>query len=307
MAQGYDYYVRFIKRFPDVDTLAAASEDEVLQAWQGLGYYSRARNLHAAARSIAAAGAFPTTYEGVRALKGVGDYTAAAICSMAYGLPYAVVDGNVYRVLARYFGMATPIDTAAGKRAFGELAEALLDRSDPGTYNQAVMDFGALQCTPQSPACLLCPLSSGCAALARGAVESLPVKEKRTAVHDRFFVYLYLHTPDGHTYLRRRPADDIWQGLYEPLLLEFPAPPAESDVFRHPDTQSLPPGCTFVRIAQGWRHVLTHRRLHVDAYLVRLPRPVCLNGFSCVAESERGRYAVPRLVEQLFATVDTYI
>ena len=174
VAQGYDYFQRFIRRFPDVRALAEADEDEVMRYWQGLGYYSRARNLHEAAKGMN--GVFPTAYEGVRALKGVGEYTAAAICSFAYGMPYAVVDGNVYRLLSRYFGIDTPIDSAEGKKLFAALAEEMLDKSRPAIYNQAVMDFGAMQCTPRSPGCLSCPLAEGCSAWREGRVEQLPVR-----------------------------------------------------------------------------------------------------------------------------------
>ena len=164
VAQGYDYYLRFVERFPTVETLAAATEDEVLHRWEGLGYYSRARNLHAAAQQIVALGAFPRDYAGVRALKGVGDYTAAAICSFSYGLPTAVVDGNVYRVLARYFAIDTPIDVAAGKKEFAQLAASLLVPERAADYNQAIMDFGSVPCTPRAPRCLVCPLVESCAA-----------------------------------------------------------------------------------------------------------------------------------------------
>ena len=160
VAQGYDYFLRFIKRFPDVRTLAAAEEDEVMKYWQGLGYYSRARNLHADRQSMN--GVFPETYPEVLALKGVGEYTAAAICSFAYGMPYAVVDGNVYRVLSRYFGIDTPIDSTEGKKLFAALADEMLDKKHPAVYNQGIMDFGAIQCTPQSPDCLFCPLVGSC-------------------------------------------------------------------------------------------------------------------------------------------------
>jgi len=158
--QGLDYFLRFIRRFPDISTLAEASEDEVLKYWQGLGYYSRARNLHEAAKGMH--GLFPATYEGVRALKGVGDYTAAAVCSIAYGMPYAVVDGNVYRVLSRYFGIDTPIDSTEGRKLFYALAQEMQDKSRPALYNQAIMDFGAMQCVPKSPDCFSCPLLESC-------------------------------------------------------------------------------------------------------------------------------------------------
>ena len=182
VAQGYDYYLRFVERFPTVEVLAAATEDEVLHRWEGLGYYSRARNLHAAAQQIVAQGGFPRDYAGVRALKGVGDYTAAAICSFAYGLPTAVVDGNVYRVLARYFAIDTPIDVAAGKKEFAQLADSLMVPERAADYNQAIMDFGAVQCTPRAPRCLICPLVETCAARQTGQVEDYPVKSKKVAV-----------------------------------------------------------------------------------------------------------------------------
>lgn len=185
VAQGYDYYCRFIERFPDFQTLAEADEDEVMKYWQGLGYYSRARNLHEAARSIAEKGTFPDTYPEVRNLKGVGDYTAAAICSFAYDMPCAVVDGNVYRVISRWMGVEEPIDTGAGKKVFAALADELLDKEQPALYNQAIMDFGALQCVPSSPSCMLCPLSDSCVALQKGLVEELPRKVHKTKVSNR--------------------------------------------------------------------------------------------------------------------------
>ena len=194
VAQGLEYYLRFTERFPDIAALAAAPEDEVLKLWQGLGYYSRARNLHAAARQVMSrfGGVFPATYGEVRALPGVGDYTAAAVCSIVYDAPCAVVDGNVYRVLARLFDIGIPIDTTAGKRAFAELAQSQLDTSRPGLYNQAIMDFGALQCTPAQPRCGDCPLAGRCLALAAGTVGVRPVKQGRAKVRDRWFNYLHV-------------------------------------------------------------------------------------------------------------------
>ncbi len=300
VAQGYDYYLRFVERFPDVFALAAADEDEVLRQWQGLGYYSRARNLHAAARSIAALGRFPDDYAGVRALKGVGDYTAAAICSIAYGLPHAVVDGNVYRVLARHFGVETPIDSGAGRSEFAALAAALLDRRRPGLYNQALMDFGALQCVPGQPDCAACPLAGSCAALAQGRVDRLPVKSKRTAVTERHFVYIYVRC-GGRILLRRRPAGDIWQGLYEPPLLEFDHAAAEAEVMAHPFLQGLGEGTVVRPVAKGLKHVLTHRRIFADFYEAEVPVGATLPpAYQWVEEREREDFAVPRLVQELY-------
>ena len=280
IAQGQAYWERFLATFPDVESLAAASEDEVLRLWQGLGYYSRARNLHAAARQIVAAGRFPDTLEGIRALKGVGDYTAAAIASFAFGIPAAVVDGNVYRVLARHFGIATPVGTTAARKEFSSLAQSLLPPERPGDFNQAMMDFGATRCTPASPACLLCPFAESCIALATGQVDRLPVREKAAAVQERRFNYVYLRF-QGRTAIRRRGTGDIWQGLWEPLVAD----------------QRLP-GTTLLR--SGVKHQLTHRTLVVDFYLWEpAEEPALPEGYRWVEEAELDRYAKPRLFELL--------
>ncbi len=301
VAQGHDYYLRFTSRFPNIRSLAEASQDEVLAVWQGLGYYSRARNLHAAAQSMTD-GKFPHTYEGVRALKGVGDYTAAAVCSIAYGLPHAVVDGNVYRVLSRYFGIDTPIDTTAGKRLFAELAQDLLDAHHPAAYNQGIMDFGAIQCVPKSPDCSACPLLSSCRAAELGHIASLPVKSKRTPVSDRYFVYLFV-TADSHTYLRCRPAGDIWQGLYEPPLFEFDHQPDESETlaaFRKAFGKHIhKPTC----LRKDVNHVLTHRRIHTDFWQAHADKDFTPDGYISVETDELADYPVPKLVVRLLEEV----
>ena len=199
--QGRPYWERFMQRWPTVEALAEASEDEVLRQWQGLGYYSRARNLHQAAKQIVARGGFPTTLDGLRKLKGVGDYTAAAIGSFAFGLPAAVVDGNVYRVLARHYGIDTPINTTEGKHLFAALAQSLLPLNSKlsslnsqlppsADYNQALMDFGAIQCTPQSPGCPSCPLQETCVAFREGRIAELPVKQRTLKVKERHLTYI---------------------------------------------------------------------------------------------------------------------
>jgi A/G-specific adenine glycosylase len=289
--QGRPYWERFMQRWPTVEALAEASEDEVLREWQGLGYYSRARNLHQAAKQILARGGFPTTLEGLRSLKGVGDYTAAAIGSFAFGLPAAVVDGNVYRVLARHYGIATPINTTEGKKEFAALAQSLLPGlsgfsgrsglSVYGEYNQALMDFGATQCTPQSPQCPSCPLQETCVAFREGRISELPVKQRTLKVKERHLTYIYIRY-NGETALRRRPAGDIWQGLYEPLL-----------------TDRVPCGAVLLR--QNVKHVLTHRVLYADFWLWEpAERPLLPEGYFWVSESDLDRYAVPRLIELLF-------
>ena len=302
VAQGYDYYLRFIERFPTVEVLAAATEDEVLHRWEGLGYYSRARNLHAAAQQIVAQGGFPRDYAGVRALKGVGDYTAAAICSFAYGLPTAVVDGNVYRVLARYFVIDTPIDVAAGKKEFAQLADSLMVPSRAADYNQAIMDFGAVQCTPRAPRCLICPLVETCAARQTGQVEDYPVKSKKVAVTHRYFTYILLvDTSEAEPALliRRRPAGDIWQGLYEPLLIETTAPLTSEEVAAHPEWKARGvDGAPLDCLVRDLKHELTHRRLHVDAYVVRAEMPPS-EAWLRVPLSQLADYAFPKVVNIL--------
>lgn len=300
VAQGYDYYKRFIERFPTVEALAFASQDEVMQQWEGLGYYSRARNLHAAAKQVVAQGAFPTDYAGVRALKGVGDYTAAAICSFAYGLPHAVVDGNVYRVLSRFFGVATPIDTGAGKREFALLADSLLDKHRPALYNQAIMDFGAMQCVPRSPKCGECPLADACVAKAEGKVEEWPVKSKKTAVRERFLSFIIILEESG-VYIHRRAEGDIWAGLYEPLL-------KESD-HRLEVGYVVPEGYRVLRAVEGLKHQLTHRTLRADAYLItkedNAQGIVLPQDFKKVSIDELSDYAAPRLVNIIYSRLLT--
>lgn len=295
--QGYDYFLRFVKRFPDVKTLSEASEDEVLKYWQGLGYYSRARNLHEAARSMN--GVFPATYEGVRALKGVGDYTAAAICSIAYGMPYAVVDGNVYRVLSRYLGIETPIDSTEGKKMFAALAQELLDKSHPDIYNQAIMDFGALQCTPKAPACMFCPLADTCVALLKGKVMQLPVKQHHTRQSNRYFNYLYVRA-GAYTFIHKRTANDIWKNLFELPLIETSADLSEEAFLASDQFQVLlPKGEDYVArpICRGVKHVLSHRVIYANFYELVLPENTtafadCLR----IPLVEREMYAVPRLI-----------
>lgn len=287
--QGRDYWLRFMERFPTVEALAAASEDEVLRLWQGLGYYSRARNMHAAARQIVEQGGFPRTIEGLRALKGVGDYTAAAVGSMAFGLPVAAVDGNVYRVLARHYGIDVPINTTRGKRTFEALAQELVPADAASAFNQAMMDFGATWCTPRSPRCIDCPVAETCEALRTGRVDQLPVKEKKLQVKERHFSYIYIRH-EGMTALRRRPAGDIWQGLWEPLLVE--------------DAPLPDLGCPLTLLASGVKHVLTHRILLADFYLAEPEvRPELPPGYIWVSEQELDHHGVPRLVEKLFSMV----
>ena len=327
IAQGWEYWERFMAQYPTVEDLAAASGDEVLKLWQGLGYYSRARNLHAAAQQIVALGKFPDTLDGIKALKGVGDYTAAAIGSFAFDIPAAVLDGNVYRVLARYFGIDTPINTTQGKKDFSALAQSLIpttvssekihpnefdvELSMISAYNQGMMDFGAIQCTPQSPKCLLCPLAETCMALREGKVEKLPVKQKTLKVKTLYLSYIYIRCKeesDVWTAIRRRGEGDIWQGLWEPfnasLHPEKAAATMEEIIQNHPFLFSDGDNDGLVMLTQGVKHVLTHRILLADFYQMDVScRPPLPNDYIWVRESELEQYGIPRLIEILLEKV----
>ena len=301
VAQGTEYYLRFTERFPDVASLAAAPEDEVLKLWQGLGYYSRARNLHAAARQVVErfGGRFPVALEEVRSLRGVGDYTAAAICSAAYDAPCAVVDGNVYRVLARLFDLDAPIDSTAGKRAFAELAQLQLDTAHAGRYNQAIMDFGALRCIPSSPRCEACPLAGRCLALAAGTVAARPVKQSKTKVRDRWFNYLHISSGD-RTLLRRRERRDIWQGLYEFPLIESEGPAELPELVRLPQFRELLGDAPWhlVRSIPLPKHQLSHQTLHAVVHRIETLSLTPAAAAMAVPTVALGDYAVPRLIDR---------
>ena len=295
--QGWEYWERFMRRWPNVEALAAATEDEVLREWQGLGYYSRARNLHYAARQIVEMGSFPNTIEGIKQLKGVGDYTAAAIGSIAFNLPAAVVDGNVYRVLSRYFGIDTPINNTEGKKLFAAMAQEMalpsLNREGAGVglYNQAIMDFGAIHCTPQSPKCEACPLLESCAAFRTNRIQELPVKLKTLKIRERHLIYIYIRYK-GQTAIHRRGAGDIWQGLWEPLLTDD----ENFSLFTFHSSLRL--------VKQGVRHVLTHRVLYADFYLWEPDkRPSLPSDYIWIPESDIDNYALPRLIEILLELV----
>lgn len=329
IAQGWEYWERFMAQYPTVQDLAAAHEDEVLKLWQGLGYYSRARNLHTAAKQIVALGHFPDTLEGIKQLKGVGDYTAAAIGSFAFDIPAAVVDGNVYRVLARYFGIDTPINSTQGKKEFAALAQSLLPSSKASdfqsslslvaAYNQAMMDFGAIQCTPQSPKCLLCPLAETCEAMRTNRVAELPVKQKTMKVKTRHLSYIYIRCK-GETAIHRRGEGDIWQGLWEPFnasdIAEACASPssAQASLSSIKFSTSLTKLSSFKKelaadlhlsnvdalqlLAQDVKHVLTHRILLADFYLLETEaRPQLPDDYIWIKEEEIEDYGIPRLIE----------
>lgn len=305
VVQGMDYYFRFTERFPDIASLAEAGEDEVLKYWQGLGYYSRARNLHAAAQDLMNrfGGCFPPSYEEVRSLKGIGAYTAAAICSFAWRLPYAVVDGNVYRVLARVFGIDIPIDTHEGQKYFAELASSLLDEEHPDTYNQAIMDFGAVQCLPQSPDCLFCPLRDKCVAYGEGRVAQLPVKSGKTTVKPRYFNYLHVKCGD-RLLLSRRTAKDIWQNLYEFPLIETERDMEWEELIKEKrflDLFQNSPDLKLLKQYPVFKHVLSHRVIFARFYEIELPEfTPAFSSYLEVSVSDLEKYAVSRLMTLYF-------
>jgi A/G-specific adenine glycosylase len=301
--QGRAYYERFIATWPTVTDLANAPEDDVLKCWEGLGYYSRARNLHAAAKHITThfGGVFPTDYADIRALKGIGDYTAAAIASFAYDLPYSVLDGNVYRVLSRWYGLDTPIDSTEGKQLFARIAQEILDIAQPGRHNQAMMDFGATWCTPRNPRCGECPFQTMCKAHLDGTVDLLPVKSKKTAKKERFFLY-FVFKQGGQTFLRKRIQKDIWQNLYEFPCVEPAELPTDVNGALELLPLSLEERATVrpVQLSSVYKQTLTHRL--VAAVFLELECsgtvPAILDG--CIASPAPPlppAVALPRIVE----------
>ncbi|KJF42750.1 A/G-specific adenine glycosylase [Draconibacterium sediminis] len=297
--QGKNYFYRFAEAYPTVNDLASAHEDEVLKLWQGLGYYSRARNLHASAKIIALQynGTFPNDYKNILALKGVGPYTAAAIASIAFDLPFPAVDGNIYRVLSRYYGIETPIDSSAGKKEFQQLAEELIRGQNPGMHNQALMEFGALQCVPKSPKCETCPLSDSCFALKNGLVNQLPVKEKKTKQRHRYFYY-YIYDMGDSILLDKRSGSDIWQNLYQLPLMEYEKALSDSELLKA-DLPVKSSQLNIKYISGQKKHVLSHQIIHAKLIYLEVqgnfnnPSPLIR-----VNKKDISKFAVSRLVEQ---------
>ena len=274
VAQGLDYYLKFIDAFPTVNHLANAEESTVLKLWQGLGYYSRARNLHFSAKYILNElnGEFPKTYKEIVKLKGVGDYTASAIASMCFNEPTAVVDGNVYRVLSRYFGIDTPINSSAGIKEFKALAQSLIDESQPGTFNQAIMDFGAIQCKPKKPLCMFCPFADSCVAFQKNKIDLLPVKEKKLKIKNRYFNFLVIKTADDKTILKERKGKGIWQGLYQFPLLESDKSIDKNDLISSEMFNEMFPNEVSISLFNKKEvvHKLSHQHLHTQFWIIEL-------------------------------------
>ena len=304
VAQGLPYFERFRAAYPTVQQLAAAPEDEVLKHWEGLGYYSRARNMHAAARYIAQEldGRFPGTYADILALKGVGPYTAAAIASFAFDLPHAVLDGNVFRVLARFFGITTPTDSTEGKKQFQELAQQALDHTQAGRYNQAIMDFGATQCTPHAPDCVRCPLQSQCTAYQQNRTDALPVKAKKISKRERFFHFLVLQDAADQTLLRKRTDKDIWQHLYEFPMIELRAPATGVENLQTSALWQQLVGTQthqLTRVSPAFRQTLTHQVIHACFFEIALPCEFQTEepGFIVAKRKNLSNFAFPRIVD----------
>ncbi len=298
VAQGLPYYERFVARFPTVQDLAAASQEEVLKLWQGLGYYSRGRNLHTTAQYITdeLQGVFPNTYKELLTLKGVGDYTASAIASISFNEPTAVVDGNVYRVLSRVFGIKTPVNSTQGQKEFKALAQELIDPKQPATFNQAIMEFGAIQCKPQNPHCLVCVFQESCIAFRTQTIPSLPVKIKKTKIKKRHLHFLVFISNNQKTILQQRTGKGIWQGLYE-----FPMIEMESGKERFRESASFIKKLSPYKVLSITQHndtpivhKLSHQHLHTTFWVIKVEK---INTQS-IPLSQVNDYPVPVLISK---------
>jgi A/G-specific adenine glycosylase len=299
--QGLPYYLKFVEKYPDIKKLAKAPEDEVLRLWQGLGYYSRARNLHFTAKEIANKhkGKFPDSYQNIIALKGIGAYTAAAIASFAFDLPHAVLDGNVMRVLSRYLGVEEPIDSAIGKNMLNEAAQDLLDKKNPSIYNQAIMEFGATFCVPAKPDCEKCPFNDSCEAFRIKKVDKLPRKAKKVKISNRYFHYLILENK-GKTYIRKRPAGDIWQGLYEFPLVELKEQTAFEKIIKTQPFKELVKQIPVLltKTSAEHKHVLSHQRIFARFFHLKTEKRLRDKSFKELSFEKLDDYALPRLIHR---------
>ena len=301
--QGMEYYLRFIERWPMVTDLANASEEEVLKMWQGLGYYSRARNLHHCAQQVVTEyeGQFPADYEKLKRLKGIGDYTAAAIASIAFNLPHAVVDGNVYRVLSRLYDIDTPININEGQRLFAQLADDLLNREQPGLHNQALMEFGALHCTPKSPNCLLCPMQAQCLAFEHQTMMQRPGKLQKVKVTTRYFNYLIIRTNDS-VYLHKRSDNDIWKNLYDFPCIESEQTMSVEEVVATEKFKQLLDGEPFTieKVSPIFTHKLTHRTILAQFIEIKLEKKLLrieTKDLFLALVTDLGNFPIPRLID----------
>lgn len=297
VVQGLPYYNTFVKQYPTVFALANASEEQILKSWQGLGYYSRARNLHATAKYVANElnGFFPGNYKDLLMLKGVGDYTASAIASICFNENTAVVDGNVYRVLSRYFGIETPINTPKGTKAFKALAQELIDKNDPATFNQAIMEFGAKQCSPKSPDCGVCPLQQSCVAFNKKTIEQLPVKIKGAKVKNKYFNFLVIIGNQNTVVVEKRLGKGIWENLYQFPLIETKKGITYKEMLSHTKQHPLLKGKTFTISLYNETdvvHKLSHQHLHTKFWIANTSEQVD----TAIPIADIRNYAVPALI-----------
>lgn len=302
--QGWDYYNRFIKEFPTIEKLAKAPEQKIFKLWEGLGYYTRCKNLIATAKFIAGSkgGKFPDSYEEILALKGIGPYTAAAIASFAFNLPYAVLDGNVFRVLARFFAIDLPIDSNNGKKNFAVLAAELLDKKNPGIYNQAIMDFGAVICKPKNPLCTICPLKNKCKALKNGIVNQLPVKEKRLVKKERW-LYYYIVVYKKQVYVRKRGENDIWENLYEFILNESKREISAADLQSEKLIRQLSGNIVYTNIivSKKYKQQLTHQNIHGRFVQIDALKPLTTDKYRLVNFNQLTKIAFPKFITAYLA------
>lgn len=300
--QGLSYYNKFIEQHPTIDSLANAPEKDILNLWQGLGYYSRARNLHFTAKHISKEykGVFPNEYNEILSLKGVGEYTAAAISSFAYNLSYPVIDGNVYRVLSRIFGVENPIDSNEGKKVFKKLAAELIDDKNPATYNQAIMEFGALQCTPKKPNCEDCPFRLECYALKNELISVLPKKEKKIKQRNRYFNYLII-MDDDNIYMKERREKDIWIGLFDFPLLETTK---QLDSFNQINATFKEYNLKLISRSEVEKHILSHQKIYATFWLVSSDKKEKIKSkFTEISLKEINNYPVPKLIENYLNSI----
>lgn len=304
VVQGLNYYLKFVENFPTVNDLANAPEDLVMRLWQGLGYYSRARNLHSAAKFIQNThmGVFPKTYDEIKELKGVGDYTAAAVASFAFKLPYAVVDGNVYRVLARLFNVETPINTTQGKKEFQLIAEEILNIKMPDLHNSAIMEFGALFCKPQNPKCDVCTLQVHCLAFKNKTVSLLPVKINKVKIRNRYFNYIIFNYKNK-VYISKRTEKDIWQNLYEFYLIETDHLIDEMTLLANSDLKTLCSKFSLKNKTILKKHILSHQHLYSTFYELEIKSPLKSKLFLEIEREELDKYGTPRLINKYLQSI----
>jgi A/G-specific adenine glycosylase len=297
--QGLPYYERFITTYPTIQDLAAAPDEAVFRLWQGLGYYARCKNMLAAARQVVQTykGRFPDTYEQIQSLKGIGPYTAAAIASFAFNSHHAVLDGNVFRVLSRYFGIDTPVDSTAGKKEFAALAQELLPARQSAVYNQSIMDFGAGMCKPQQPLCPQCPLAKKCVAHRQQIVALLPVKSKKLVIRKRYFYYIVLDYK-GQVFIRKRTGNDIWQNLHEFMLLETPAPMTAQELQASPGFEALLQKVSYTveGISPAFKQQLTHQTIHSQFLLLSAAKKPAIADYMAVPSKQLDNYAFPKTI-----------